>query len=220
MYQKVKDTYNVYLKEKNMLIILSRMNIIQFVIIILLLITLFSLLPLKEKVPYLVQFSNAQMNFARVQKMDDSITDEKWTRKGLVTAYVLNREMKNNIDDNIRQETIRLQSSYDIWKIHKKIYTDENSIYQKINQTRDINILNVVIIPNTNIGQVDYQATVRDDGKVREISNHRVVLEFTFEKKQKSKELRYDENSLNPTTFKVITYSPSRVEMIKQGEQK
>ncbi len=50
------------------------------------------LLPLKEKVPYLVTFSNATQNFAIVQRADKSIRANQVLVRQLVASYVNNRE--------------------------------------------------------------------------------------------------------------------------------
>ncbi len=49
------------------------------------------LLPLKEKVPYLVTFSNATQNFAIVQRADKSIRANQALIRQLVASYVNNR---------------------------------------------------------------------------------------------------------------------------------
>ncbi|GAA9417412.1 hypothetical protein BTM474_01210 [Helicobacter pylori] len=71
------------------------------------------LLPLKEKVPYLVTFSNATQNFAIVQRADKSIRANQALIRQLVASYVNNRENISNIkqQNEIAHETIRLQSA-------------------------------------------------------------------------------------------------------------
>lgn len=78
--------------------------------IIIIIIIIICLLPLKEKVPYLVTFSNATQNFAIVQRADKSIRANQALVRQLVASYVNNRENISNIKEQneIAHETIRL----------------------------------------------------------------------------------------------------------------
>lgn len=82
------------------------------------------LLPLKEKVPYLVTFSNATQNFAIVQRADKSIRANQALIRQLVASYVNNRENISNIKEQneIAHETIRLQSAFEVWDFLKNLF--------------------------------------------------------------------------------------------------
>ncbi|GAA8416709.1 hypothetical protein Hpkin68_15310 [Helicobacter pylori] len=82
------------------------------------------LLPLKEKVPYLVTFSNATQNFAIVQRADKSIRANQALVRQLVASYVNNRENISSIKEQneIAHETIRLQSAFEVWDFLKNLF--------------------------------------------------------------------------------------------------
>ncbi len=109
------------------------------------------LLPLKEKVPYLVTFSNATQNFAIVQRADKSIRANQALIRQLVASYVNNRENISNIKEQneIAHETIRLQSAFEVWDFFEKLVSYEHSIYTNINLTRKISIINIALISKT-----------------------------------------------------------------------
>ena len=207
MFERVQSTLKILRLENNFLKALFRANIIQFFIIVILIFSIISLFPLKENVPYLVHFSNAQMNFVSVKKANSDITEDEMVRLSLIMAYVLNREVKNNIDDKKRHEVVRLQSSMKVWKTFEVLLKDDKSIYRQEGLTRDINLINFHIVPGTNIAQIDFQATVKDDEKTKKQSNYRAVVEFVFE----DETLKFEDMPNNPTTFKVINYQVSKI---------
>jgi type IV secretory pathway component VirB8 len=207
MFERVQSTLKILRIENNFLKALFRANIIQFFIIVILIFSIISLFPLKENVPYLVHFSNAQMNFVSVKKANSDITEDEMVRLSLIMAYVLNREVKNNIDDKKRHEVVRLQSSMKVWKTFEVLLKDDKSIFRQEGLTRDINLINFHIVPDTNIAQIDFQATVKDDEKIKKQSNYRAVVEFVFE----DETLKFEDMPNNPTTFKVINYQVSKI---------
>lgn len=207
MFERIGSTIKILRIENSFLKSLYYGNIIQFIIIVILALSIVSLFPLKEKEPYLVYYSNAQTNFVSVKKADSTITEDKLVQLSLVMGYVLNREVKNNIDDKNRHEVIRLQSSLTVWKNFEILVRDDNSIYKKEHFTREVNLLNFHIVPETNIAQIDFSATVKDREKVKGKGNYRAVLEFVFE----DKKLKFQDMPKNPTTFKVINYQISKI---------
>ena len=113
------------------------LNLLQFFAIF------FVLLPLKEKEPYLVSFSNQEQNFAIVQKADFSITANDALKRQLVGSYILARESINRIDDRGKWELVRLQSEHNVWKQFEAIVADQNSIYTNESLTRKVRIINI-----------------------------------------------------------------------------
>lgn len=205
MFERTRSTLKILKIENSFLKSLYYGNMTQFFIIVILIICIISLFPLKEKVPYLVHFSNAQTNFVSVKKADSSITEDKLVQLSLVMGYVLNREAKNNIDDKLRHDVVRLQSSMRVWKNFETLVKDKNSIYKRANFTRKIDLHNFHIVPGTNIAQIDFTATVKSKNK--EKGNYRAVLEFVFE----DKKLKFEDMPNNPTTFKVVNYQVSKI---------
>lgn len=101
---------NEYKKDANFLFKLER-HIKQYMffwiiaesaIIALLIITIMVMLPLKQNVPYLVFFSNAESNFVRVEQGNLNIRSEEALLKSILASYVQKRETINRIDDELR----------------------------------------------------------------------------------------------------------------------
>ncbi|GAA7749741.1 hypothetical protein HpMS204_00720 [Helicobacter pylori] len=157
------------------------------------------LLPLKEKVPYLVTFSNATQNFAIVQRADKSIRANQALIRQLVASYVNNRENISNIKEQneIAHETIRLQSAFEVWDFFEKLVSYEHSIYTNINLTRKISIINIALISKT-------QANIEISAQL-------------FNKEKLESEKRY---TLNPTGFIVTGYDVTEIAILKDLDEK
>lgn len=206
MFEDVKDTIELYRIENKLIQILFSMNIVQFVIIVVLIFGIISLFPLKEKEPYLVKFSNAEMAFAQVKKADKELANDQVTREALAVSYVVNKETKNNMDDSIRQETVRVQSNVKVWQQHRAIVNNDKSVFQRKDYIREVDIITVNVIPDTNIAQVDFRAKVKDGrGSLIDEKDFRAVFRFDFT----SQKVKFDEMSKNPLGYKVTEYSLS-----------
>ncbi|WP_024954363.1 type IV secretion system protein [Sulfurospirillum arcachonense] len=207
MFEQVKDAISLYLLEKNLTNMLFKINMVQSAIIFILVICIISLFPLKEKEPYFVNFSNADMNFIQVRKANEEMQNDIAVQESLVNSYVYMRETKNNIDDRFRTERVRLQSTFGVWKDFGKIFKNENSIYQNKEITREIKLLNTSFIPNNPIAQIDFQATTKRNGEIIKVGDYRVVVQFHF----KNEKMKFEDMKINPTTFKVNSYSLSEI---------
>ena len=216
LFNKVMGRVALLRMENKLVIIMFRLIMLLSFIIVGLGIIIAMLFPLKERVPYLVKFSNASMNFAQVERADESISRNIYIRKSLVQAYVLNKETKNNIDDSIRHEIIRAQSNNSVWRVHKQIVNGKNSIFQIKDFTREINIITINMIPNTSIAQIDFKATVKDKDSIIREENFRAILKFTFNKE----EIKTDDFSKNPIGFKVVSYSLDKINDVYKQEIK
>nr|WP_032072657.1 VirB8/TrbF family protein [Aliarcobacter butzleri]AHG28756.1 VirB8 [Aliarcobacter butzleri] len=217
MFNKVKDTVEILRIENKLINILFKMNIIQFILIVVLVIGLISLFPLKEKEPYLVQFSNAEMNFAVVRKADEAITKDEAIRQSLAISYVHSKETKNNIDDFERHEKVRLQSSFDVWQQHKAIVNDEKSIFQKKDLTRTINIITVNLFPNTNVAQIDFRATIKRGDNILDEADFRAVISYEFSNNEK---IKFNDIAKNPLVYKVTAYNLSKISQTEKKDKK
>lgn len=215
MFDKVKNTVEILRIENKLINILFKMNVIQFAIIIVLIIALVSLFPLKEKEPFLVQWSNAQMNFARVTKADEEITKDRATKQALAIAFVYNKETKNNIDDSVRHEAVRLQSSFDVWSQHKAIVNDDKSIFQKKDLIREVNIITVNLFPNTNVAQIDFRATIKRADKILDEADFRTVISYEFV----AEKIKFDDIAKNPLSYKVTAYNLSKISQTEKKDK-
>lgn len=168
-------------------------------------------MPLKEKEPYLVTFTNDTQSFAIIQKADQSITANEALNRQLLGAYILNRETINRIDDKQRSDTIKEQSSPEVWNVFERIVAQEDSIYSNKNLTRVVKIINIAIIKKS-YANADVSISLYAGGVLKSEKRYRIVISYKF------KTIAIDYNSLpkNPTGFTVTGYAITEIAIIKE----
>lgn len=213
-----KDPNFVFSLERNIRQYMFVLNIVFAFIIVLLVITLFFLIPLKEKKPYLVFFSNEQSNFVRVEPANYNIRNDEALIKGILTGYVLKRETINRIDDIQRYEEIREQSSNKTWNTFQALVAQKNSIYSLKNIFREIRIINASIL-SKNVATIDFTATIinQSSGKdEKAFKRYRATLSYDF----LEQELNFDSLPNNPTGFIVNEYALTEVNLNLETQDK
>ncbi len=184
--------------------------------IIALSIAIFIMMPLKENTPYFIDFANSDKHFAVVQKADTKVDYGEAFLRSLVGSYIMSRETINHIDDKIRlNETIREQSSDEVWKTLEQLVSGKGSIYSNSNMDREIKIINISIYKQgkqQNIAVADIVAKVFDKGYLISEKRYRVSLIYHFKPL-----IQFDYSSMpkNPTGFIVDKYSLSEIASIK-----
>ncbi|MCK0497514.1 VirB8/TrbF family protein [Helicobacter pylori] len=174
------------------------------------------LMPLKQIEPYFVDFANSDKHFAVVQKADTKLDYGEAFLRNLVGSYIMSRETINHIDDKIRlNETIREQSSDEVWETLEQLVSGKGSIYSNSNMDREIKIINISIYKQgkqQNIAVADIVAKVFDKGYLISEKRYRVSLIYHFKPL-----IQFDYSSMpkNPTGFIVDKYSLSEIASIK-----
>lgn len=214
VFETVQDAGSIFKMERKIgdyLILIALFffltSFIEFVIIL-------ALLPLKEKEPYLVTFTNDTQSFAIIQKADQSITANEALNRQLLGAYILSRESINRIDDKERNEIVREQSSPEVWKVFERIIAQEDSIYSNENLTREVKIVNIAIIKK-GYANADVSISLFYNGVLKSEKRYRIVISYKF------KTLAIDYKSLpkNPTGFTVTGYSITEIATIKDLDE-
>ncbi len=184
--------------------------------IIALSIAIFIMMPLKENTPYFIDFANSDKHFAVVQRADTKVDYGEAFLRNLVGSYIMSRETINHIDDKIRlNETIREQSSDEVWKTLEQLVSGKGSIYSNSNMDREIKIINISIYKQgkqQNIAVADIVAKVFDKGYLISEKRYRASLIYHFKPL-----IQFDYSSMpkNPTGFIVDKYSLSEIASIK-----
>ncbi|GAA7776110.1 hypothetical protein HpBT0202_13480 [Helicobacter pylori] len=184
--------------------------------IIALSIAIFIMMPLKENTPYFIDFANSDKHFAVMQRADTKVDYGEAFLRNLVGSYIIARETINHIDDKIRlNETIREQSSEEVWKTLEQLVSGKGSIYSNSNIDREIKIINISIYKQgkqQNIAVADIVAKVFDKGYLISEKRYRVSLIYHFKPL-----IQFDYSSMpkNPTGFIVDKYSLSEIASIK-----
>ncbi|GAA9722974.1 hypothetical protein VN0033_13790 [Helicobacter pylori] len=174
------------------------------------------LMPLKQIEPYFIDFSNSDKHFAVVQKADTKVDYGEAFLRSLVGSYIMSRETINHIDDKIRlNETIREQSSDEVWKTLEQLVSGKGSIYSNSNMDREIKIINISIYKQgkqQNISVADIVAKVFDKCYLISEKRYRASLIYHFKPL-----IQFDYSSMpkNPTGFIVDKYSLSEIASIK-----
>ncbi len=211
-----KDPNYIFSLERNLRQYMFVLLIGMFAVIILLLIALTALIPLKEKQPYLVFFSDPQTNFVRVEPANYDIRADEALLKSIIASYVKNREMINRVNDIERYEEIRIQSSNNVWRLFNALVTQNNSIYTTKGIYRDIKIINTSILSNK-VATVDFIATIMSEATAnKEYKRYRATLSYEFS----DQDINFDSLPKNPTGFMVNEYALTEVDIRSTQENK
>ena len=202
-----KDPNHIFRTERNIKATMFLWILILSVIIMLLIIGFFILLPLKQKEPYLVFFSNADTNFVRVEQGNYDIRADEALLKSIIATYLLNREIINRIDDIERYEKIRIQSSREVWEIFETIVKQDGSIYQAKDVYRNAKIINLSIL-SRNVANIDFITETTNGNSNRAlIKRYRATLQYDFI----NQELSFDSVPENPSGFVVTGYALTEI---------
>lgn len=164
------------------------------------------MLPLKEKKPYLMFFSNAEQNFVRVLPVGANIRGEEALLKTLIASYVSKRETINRIDDSSRFSDIREQSNAKVWDSFLSLVKAEDSIFQEERYTRKVIVKNVSTIAE-GIAQVDFVTEKYKETKLEEVKAYRATLQYVFD----TQIMKASDLKRNPLGFIVTKYAISEI---------
>lgn len=206
-----KDPNFVFSLERNLRQYLFLLNIIFALIIIALIVLLMIIMPLKEKQPYLVFFSEPATNFVRVEPANYDIRADEALLKGIIAGYVKKRETINRVDDIERYEEVRMQSNSKVWQTFNALVTQNNSIYSSKNIYRDIRIINSSVL-SENVATVDFVANIIYEGAgeaKKEFKRYRATLKYDFI----AQEINFDSLPSNPTGFVINEYALTEVDL-------
>ncbi|MDY5951501.1 MAG: VirB8/TrbF family protein [Helicobacter sp.] len=202
-----RDPNHIFRTERNIKATMFLWILILSGIIMLLIVGFFILLPLKQKEPYLVFFSNADTNFVRVEQGNYDIRADEALLKSIIATYLLNREIINRIDDIERYEKIRIQSSKEVWELFETIVKQDGSIYQTKDVYRNAKIINLSIL-SKNVANIDFITETRSNNSNRALlKRYRATLQYDFI----NQELSFDSVPENPSGFVVTGYALSEI---------
>jgi type IV secretion system protein VirB8 len=176
---------------------------------ILLVISFMFLLPMKEKVPYIIEFSSGTNNFVTVQKAGGVITNEKALISMFMRMYVVSREKIDHMtEEKIRYPRVMSMSSQEVRNKFKRVYGDKtNGLYYKKGLERKINIIRDSYL-TSGLHQVEFETIDSYDFKKDVIQSWMATVQYTFSDRKVS----YEERLLNPLGFFVLKYSIKRRE--------
>lgn len=168
----------------------------------------------KEQVPYLVFYSKSDQNFVKVEKANSNITNQEAVKYLLISSYIDKRESINRINDLQKLEDVKNQSNTDTWNILIKNIQNKESIYNNINLTREVKIINISYITE-NIASVYFTLTQKINNEVNFKKQYRVTLEYEF----KEQKIPYGDIPKNPLGFFVTKYGITEITPIPEEEK-
>lgn len=204
-----KDPNYIFSLERNVRQYMFVLLLGLFLIVFILVIAIAMLIPLKEKQPYLVFFSDPQTNFVRVEPANYDIRADEALLKSIIASYVKRRETINRVDDIERYEQTRIQSNSAVWRVFNALVTQKNSIYTTRGIYRDIKIINTSILSNS-VATVDFTAEIMSEATAeKSYKRYRATLSYEFVKQ----EINFDSLPENPTGFMVNEYALTEVDI-------
>jgi type IV secretory pathway component VirB8 len=198
---------------RNIIIILARVIMILGFIVVVLLILLLFLFPLKEKVPYFVEFKTSQENFVVVRKANKELLSNTALIERELKGYVLARETINKIDE-IRKwrDIVRVKSSKDVYNSFYKDSEAKIALWNTKGFSREAQIKSIShilsdISSNQFISIVEYSLIDRYENQSPSTLNFKATIKYEFnDQKISTKDL-----TLNPLGTYVIAYQISEI---------
>lgn len=206
-----KDPNFVFSLERNLRQYLFLLNIVFALIIIALIVCIMIIMPLKEKQPYLVFFSEPATNFVRVEPANYDIRGDEALLKGIIAGYVKKRETINRVDDIERYEEVRMQSNSKVWNTFNALIVQSGSLYSTKSLYREIKIINSSIL-SENVATVDFVASIIQEGTgevKKDFKRYRATLKYDF----KQQDINFDSLPSNPTGFIIEEYALTEVDL-------
>ena len=197
---------------KNLPIILTKIIFILVLVIIAQCVAIVTMLPLKEKVPYIVEFKTSMENYVIVRKANKEVLSEKALIHKEIEDYVKARETINQMDE-IRRYTkiIRLKSSTEVYERFLNTYQANKHLWTITGFKRACDIITTSDIiynvkENEFISIIEYKLTDKyNDGTSAKPKFYKTTIRYEFIDQKISKA----DLTLNPIGTHIIDYSIS-----------
>jgi type IV secretion system protein VirB8 len=198
---------NDYLKTSN------RIIIFQFIVILALVGAVVSMLPLKENVPYFVQFSNNENNFVYVKKANQQIQSDVNLVNQALSTYIISRETVNQIDDDRRKDIVKAYSSNNVFTSYLNLFLANKKNYKDYIFRRKVKIITISNIKRdvaiVTIKLTDYSSSSLTDTVMHKKERlFRITLSFKFS----NLKVAFKEANLNPMGLLIKNYNIEKVE--------
>lgn len=209
---------NKYLAEKQLLEyvkILSFTNVVTLIAIFSLVAVIYSLLPLKEIHPYLVQVKDRSEQVVKIEPIDKNVNGFTVLTEALVRQYVIMRETIDLSSENTRWNQLAFFHSEDLDMFFREFMSLENKdsplvLFSERRLARKIEILSSINFhPSaSNVWQIEWIATdycaKRGDDINKQIFVSTVTVDFV------TNNVILSDRLVNPTGFRVVNYVVTR----------
>lgn len=185
--------------------ILGRCCIVLSVLCVALTAAVIVMLPLKENIPFLVEFKKTSDNVVVIQKADGRVQGNQVLLSSILRTYVTDRESVDKITEaSIRYPRVRDMSSDAVWDTFQKNYgNQETGPYFQKGLKRAIRITSDSRLAE-GIHRIEFQRVDTLDGQQGEaVTKWAAILRFTFVDRKVSEA----EALRNPTGLIVTEYT-------------
>lgn len=218
-YEAVVDwAYEMYLSQSLWL----RRALVSIVVLLILLavsmLTTLTLLPLKEKVPYLYAFDHASGEITKIGDLEPTILSANWSlSRYLITHYVMNYEGYNSDNIELPYQLVWAQSSENVRKVYEEKVSsgNERSPYKLYGKEKYI-IVRVISINKLNDNTVDvkFEKTLHDRAaNTEQTTQKEAILKWEFVEADTSQKLL----DRDPLGFNVTYYQSTQINLPNQG---
>lgn len=185
--------------------ILGRCFIASVLLNMVLIVTNVSMFPLKEIVPYIVEFKNADTNVVTIERADQGVRGNAKLLSTLMRGYVSDRESVDKITEKgIRYPRVRHMSTDNVWNAFLSLYGNKDvgplfkdGLKRYIRFTSDSALAE-------GIHQVEFQRIDTLDGQQGEaVSKWIATIRYTFVERKVTEA----EALMNPTGLVVTEYT-------------
>ena len=201
---------------QNLPIILVRVIFIMGAVIITLLVVIALLFPLKEKIPYLVEFKTSQDNYVTVRKANKETRSDKAIIHREIKGYVKARETIDQVDE-LRRYTkiVRLKSSPRVYETFLNSYQGKKELWEIegfVRSSKIENVSDVVFSPQENEYITIVEFSITDsyrDGTTTKSHFYKATMRYGFSDQKISQE----DLTLNPMGLNVVDYVVSNLDL-------
>jgi type IV secretion system protein VirB8 len=219
-YEPVADwAYEMYLSQSLWLRRALAGMVVLFMLLGVSILTTLTLLPLKEKVPYLYAFDHTTGEITKVGDLEPTTLSANWTlSRYLITHYVMNYEGYNADNIELPYQLVWAQSSENVRKIYEEKVSsgNEQSPYKLYGKEKYITVRVISINKlNDNTVDVKFAKTLHDRAaNTEQTSQKEAILKWEFVDADTSQKML----DRDPLGFKVTYYQSTQVNLPTQGE--
>jgi type IV secretory pathway component VirB8 len=186
--------------------IASRIVLVQFVFIVILLSVIVILLPLKENIPYFVQFSTNKNNFVYVKKANRKLQSNINVTNQALASYIISRESINLYSQEDRRIFVK---NYSTNNIYNAFLVGFKANHKAINNNyyRNIEIITTSTIQKNKTSLITIAIYEINRAKKTKIGIYRITIVYDY----RDMKVSFKEANMNPLGLIVKNYNIERI---------
>ena len=192
-------------QERRLVSIVSWLFILSFICNMALVGAIMYMLPLKEKVPYLLTYGKTENILFEVNKISDTLKSNKVFIEQQLESYVLKRETHNRAEEFLKTkyEYLLAYSNEAVYKEYVNFFNKNRDIFQNDNFKRSVRVLNTSLL-GSSIAMIDFEVADTINGEIS-----KKYFKATIEYKFYPQKVSYEVAKINPIGLTISTYQIS-----------